>query len=111
MRVIEIDRLRFHVISSTEAGTERLVDMGEFEGSGCCSCWFFARQIKPQMEHHILSWQTAFGVELPRKPGTYVPEERHECPHILAVKRYIANKLVQAIRLRYADDNSKGQAT
>lgn len=100
MNVIELnERLRYEVQSTTLAGARRLVDMAEFEGNGCCSCWKFARMIRPQLEKHVAQWRG--------KPGTYIPEDRHQCEHIRAVIIYIANRLIQHVRLQYPDDNQK----
>lgn len=100
MTIIELqERLRFQVNSTTLACSTRLVDLGEFEGSGMCSCWKFARQIRPQLEQHLGKWKG--------KPGTYVPEARHQCEHLMAVRFHLANRLVQQVRLAYPDDNQK----
>lgn len=97
MKVLELqERLRFLVVSS---GNEYLVDKAEFQGSGCCSCWNFAKSIRPQLEQTVAAWRG--------HPGTYVPEERHFCEHIKAVNSHLANRLVQSIRLAYPDDDQK----
>lgn len=96
------ERLRFEVQSLTTEGDKRLVDMCEFEGNGQCSCWMFARQIKLLLEEDIALWKSTGG-----KKGAYVPREMYQCDHIQAVNHYIANKLVQRIRLAYPDDAQK----
>lgn len=96
------ERLRFEVLSLTTPDEKRLVDMGEYEGSGQCSCWLFARQIKQLLEQDIAQWKSTGG-----KPGTYVPREMYQCDHILAVNHYLANQLVQTVRMAFPDDAQK----
>lgn len=96
MKVIELmERLRFEVSSTTVPGEVRLVDMCEFNGNGACACWKFTKMIKPQLEEHLKNWKG--------KNGDYVPEERHQCEHIKAVARHLANLLVQATRKQFPD--------
>lgn len=99
MTVIETDRLRYEVRSTTAAGETRQVDMGRFEGSGECDCWNFRKQIKPQVEDAIREWKA----KRPEK-FTYVPVDRLQCVHIHLVNRHIANLLVQTVRKRFPDD-------
>ncbi len=101
----QTERLRFEVRSTTKADETRQVDMCENEGSGQCDCWMFRRMIEPQLQQSVADWRSK-----KPKPFTYEPEERHQCPHIRAVIRYLANVLVQATRKEFPDDNSKGQA-
>lgn len=100
MEVIEIaERLRFEVKSTTRAGERRLVDMCQFNGNGECSCWLFAKQIRPQLEEHLKNFH---GNEF-----QYIPEDRHQCDHIKAVNHYLANRLVQQVRKAYPDHNQE----
>lgn len=98
-KVIELnERLRFEVLSTTRAGDDRLVDMGQFEGNGECSCWTFCKQIRGPLDQHIIEWKADGG-----KPFTYQPADRYQCEHIKAVKSYLANRLVQQVRKQFPD--------
>lgn len=94
------ERLRFEVQSLTKAEEKRLVDMSEFEGSGFCSCWKFAKTIRPALENQIVQWKSERHPEF-----SYEPDPTFECEHILAVRRHISNRLVQQVRKAYPDDN------
>lgn len=102
MQVIELDRLSFSVQATTKAGEDRLVDMTEYQGSGFCSCWFFANQIRGPLEDDIKQWRAKGG-----EPFTYVPNDRYQCDHIRAVRVFLSNRVVQAVRKQFPDDDQK----
>ena len=106
MKVIELDRLTFAVTSTTKAGDTRHVDMGENEGHGICSCWRFTKHIRKALEDDIVKWRAT-----KKKGDDYDPNPMFDCEHLALVRRFLSNKLVQAIRKAYPDDNSKGQMT
>lgn len=104
MKVLELgERLRYEVQSTTKAGENRLVDMGENEGAGQCSCWKFAKHIKTALEQDIARWRASGKSE----PFTYLSSEMFECEHIRAVRRYLSNRLIQTIREAHPDDNQQ----
>jgi hypothetical protein len=96
MTIQETGRLVFQVSSTTPGGDPRTVDMGKYRGSGQCDCWTFLNQIRKAVEAYLAEHRS--------KPFDYVPIERHQCVHIQAVNRHLANRLVQEVRKAYPDD-------
>jgi hypothetical protein len=69
--------LRFLVVSDTQPDVSHLVDLGEFEGKGKCSCQHFEFRIQPDIE-----------VGLPHK----------RCKHIDAARCYLADAVIEKLR-------------
>lgn len=98
MKVIEIDRLRFEVQSSTRAGESRFVDMAENRGYSKCDCFRWRKGIQPALDEYLKDRDPSLPPEV---------LERFTCLHVECVRNYLALKLVQAVREQYPDHTTE----
>lgn len=81
------ERLRFHVRSETKPQSEfYLVDLGQNEQWGWCTCKHHATRLQPYLKE---------GITLPTKD---------RCKHVMAARDHIASVFISAVVMRYPEE-------